>query len=178
MGQPYDYYQLFGRNLLAIKRDGEVYSFNIEDCAPMPTQMPSLSMAPTTCYGIDMRYVYGRGPRKISWYLERISTDGDFVVVGSYEKHDTQAASYAESMCLLEGEYKFSIQLSTCGRCGLHLYHNITTSNGVLIGEAEDIRHEEVTRVTTFSLPFVPAPSAVPAISQSPSSSLSPSIGM
>ena len=42
----YNNYQLSGRNLL-VTQDDEVFSFNVEDCAPTPTQTPSISIAPT-----------------------------------------------------------------------------------------------------------------------------------
>jgi len=48
----HDRYQISDRNLLAIDMNGEFYSFNLEDCAPMSTQAPSLSMAPTASHSL------------------------------------------------------------------------------------------------------------------------------
>jgi len=179
-------YALSGRDLLATTPDGGVHAFNIEGCAPTPTQMPSLSIAPTACYEIEIVIDYDQLPQQTSWEIRRNGMDGDFVSLKSYKELDGGAPSYTESICLQEGEYEFIIYDTgtdsaigygdngiCCGYYG-EGHYNVTSPNGALIAEGGEFEREESTR---FSLPFVPAPSGVPspAPSQAPSSSLSPS---
>jgi len=220
---PYDDYQLSGRSLLATNGN-EVYAFNIEDCAQaMPTQTPSLSMAPTTSpttypsvspssppsmvpssssspsmspsssmapstspssspsmspspsmapsssfsptetwFCIEIAVVYHDYPQYTSWELQRVVYDdgGGNELVKSLQASlgDT---THAESICLQEGEYEFTIRdywgNGLCCESG-EGHYNVTSSNGALIAEGGDFSYSET---TTFSIPFAPTPPAV-----------------
>ena len=85
LDKSYKFYELSGSTLLAASLN-DIYSFNIEGCAPMPTQMHSTSMAPTTCYLIKITTVHDAYPSETSWKLHRIGANGDDSGVKSYEK--------------------------------------------------------------------------------------------
>jgi len=165
LDKAYPYFSLSGRNLLAIA-EHEVYSFNIERCTQaMPTQMPTLSMAPTICYPVEIAIVYDGAPDETSWEVQRIGADGSGNVLKSYEEVDGDATSYTESLCLQEGEYEFTIYDSisydlTGDGISLPGHYNVT-SNGALIALGGEFERNDSTR---FSLPFVPASSSVPSV--------------
>mmetsp|Transcript_39317 Transcript_39317/g.70822 ORF Transcript_39317/g.70822 Transcript_39317/m.70822 type:complete len:355 (-) Transcript_39317:170-1234(-) len=90
----------------------------------------------------------------------------------SYIEFDRGATTYTESICLPEGEYEFTFYDRNSRH--YHAHYNIR-SNGVLISKGGGFISMEAAR---FLLPFVFVPSAVPSLSQTPSSSSFPSISM
>ena len=86
--------------------------------------------------------------------------------------------TYVESICLKEGEYRFTSFDVWDGICCIFGdgHYNVTTSYGVFIAEggmfSEIFSRNES---TTFTMPFVKAPSSIPSISRSSASSSSPS---
>ena len=124
---------------------------------PMPTQMVTLSIEPTTCYLIDVVIVYDWAPIQSSWTLQRISAFGDSSLVKTYEEANWIARSYTESMCLPAGEYEFTIYDSAgdgiC--CDWGDGHYNVTSVGELIAQGGDFEEKET---TIFSIPFISAP--------------------
>jgi len=124
---------------------------------PMPTQIVSSSIAPTTCYLIEVVIIYDWAPIQSSWTLQRISAFGSSALVKTYEEASWIARSYTESMCLPAGEYEFTIYDAAgdgiCCDWG-DGHYNVTTSNGTLIAHGGAFESEETTR---FSLPIVPS---------------------
>ena len=113
LGESYESYGLSERNLITMKYNdiSELYefnSFNIEDCTQeMPTSSPSLSIAPTSCYSIKITIQYDYFARHISFELEQISLAGDDYMIKTHQAGTEHF--YNESICLQEGEYKFTI---------------------------------------------------------------------
>jgi hypothetical protein len=159
--------------------------------SPSSSSVPSSSSAPTeTCYWIDITIVYDSYPEETwleLWKSVDVSQDYEVtrsqmeVEPGNYELvklHDASLGDtfYSESICLQEGEYRFTIFDIAWGNgicCGYGSgNYNVTTSNGVLIEEGGEFSYTES---TTFSIPFITAPSSMPSISRSPASSSSPS---
>ena len=53
LDQSYNHYQISGQTLIAVDKN-EVYAMNITNCTPpIPTQIPSVSLAPTPCYWVE-----------------------------------------------------------------------------------------------------------------------------
>jgi hypothetical protein len=159
--------------------------------SPSSSSVPSSSSAPTeTCYWIDITIVYDLYPEE-TWLELWKSVDfgQDYEVTRSQKEvgpvnyelvklHDASLGDtlYSESICLQEGEYIFTIfdiawGNGICCEYGSGNY-NVTTSNGVLIAEGGMFFFAEN---TTFTIPFITAPSSMPSISRSPASSSSPS---
>jgi len=157
-------YQISGRNLLATIGN-MVYFYNIQKCTQsIPTQTPSISIAPTMCYGIEISVIYSTGTQifDTSWELQRIDTFGNALVVKTYDA--LSGALHSESLCLSEGEYEFSI----FDWAGFEGRYNVMSINGTLIAQGEDFGGRRTKR---FSLPFVAtsaAPFVSPAVSSSP----------
>ena len=159
--------------------------------SPSSSSVPSSSSAPTeTCYWIDITIVYDLYPEEIWLELwKSVDVGQDYEVTRSqkevgpvnYELVKLHEASlgdtlYSESICLQEGEYIFTIfdiawGNGICCQYGLGNY-NVTTSNGVLIAEGGMFFFAES---TTFTIPFITAPSSMPSFRRSPASSSSSS---
>ena len=142
----------------------------------VPSASPSSSVSPTeTCYWIEIEVVYDEFPAESSWELLRVDTIDDAIERKSYAAADGDTL-FTESMCLQEGEYKFTIRDSQgdgiCCDSGEGSYN--VTSNGELVVLGGEFGYNET---KTFSIPFVPASSAVPSLSQPPSPYVFPSMG-
>ncbi len=158
--------------------------------SPSSSSVPSTSSAPTeTCFWIEITIVYDSFPEETWLELwKNVDVGQDYegtrshkeVEPGNYELvklHDASLGDtlYSESICLQEGEYRFTIfDVWINGICcdfGSGNY-NVTTSNGVLIAEGGMFYSAES---TAFTIPFITAPSSMPSISRSPAASSSPS---
>eukprot|EP00581_Thalassiosira_minuscula_P016984 CAMPEP_0183715014 /NCGR_PEP_ID=MMETSP0737-20130205/9391_1 /TAXON_ID=385413 /ORGANISM="Thalassiosira miniscula, Strain CCMP1093" /LENGTH=1000 /DNA_ID=CAMNT_0025944065 /DNA_START=55 /DNA_END=3054 /DNA_ORIENTATION=- len=151
MGQSFEKYQVSGRDVVATKQNN-IYFFNVEDCAPTPTQMPSSSFAPTTCSCVEITSL------QCSWDLR--SNDDD-VVLKSHKEYDMNESStpFQESMCLQEGEYLFSVYCAGDGEC----QYTVTSNDALIAGSSEYSGDgEEI----SFSIPFIPAPSSSSPVGQ------------
>jgi hypothetical protein len=142
---------------------------------PSSSLVPTLSSAPTKkCYWIDISIVYDDYPEETWWELWKIVEEEP-----SYEfvkLHDALPGdiNYTKSLCLEDGEYKFTIfdvwLNGLCCDLGVGHY-NVTTSRGVLIAEGRMFTNFD--EITFFTIPFVVAPSAMPSMSRSPASASS-----
>ena len=128
----YSSYQISGRSLLTTgyERDWnislteafshQIFAFNIEGCTQsMPTQLPSMSPAPTIalseekCYPIDVEVLFDSTPGNTAWEIIKKTegtVTGDGMIVKSYEGTWLDA-SKAKSwkVCLPQGQYDFRI---------------------------------------------------------------------
>ena len=87
--------------------------------------------------------MYDSGPLPTSWEVYLVADNADDKLVASSSESDKKAMFHTESICLLEGKYKFIISDG---------YYYVTTSNGVLIAEGG---YFEKSESITFSIPFV-----------------------
>jgi len=172
------YYHISGRNLMATWGN-DVYAFKIEDCAPTPTQVPSVSVQPTVCYPLEVAIVYDMTPHQTSWDLRKIGERGDDEILFGYSGHDDQKVTLTpriDQMCLQEGVYEFTIyDTYDNGRTGgvvgfaQRAYYNLTSEGHLIVhgGDFESFRESK-----RFQLPIT---SPAPTSSQAPSSSFVPS---
>ena len=95
-------------------------------------------------YCIEISVVYNDSPSNTSWELQRVVDDdggGNELVKSLQASRDD--TSHAESICLQEGEYKFTIFDSVLGICCKYGegHYNVTSSNGAVIAEGGDFRY-------------------------------------
>ena len=140
---------LSGRTLISYG-SSEVNYFNLESCLPTPSQMPSMSMVPTaspsmtpsssaspsvtptmtvfpteTCYSIIITVSGDCSTISSGAYLESEIGAGSVPV---WQVDDLCCGeTHTETLCLPEGEYKFSV-------INVGEYYNVTTLKGELIG--------------------------------------------
>jgi hypothetical protein len=149
------------RNALISTIDS-VFISNVEECAMMPSSVPSeppTSTPTTTCWWIELFVEHYHG-NKPTWQFEKLnSTDGNdssvevessiptlrptwsaWAVVGYDPYHLT---SEEERKCLREGIYQFTIYNDP-------LFYNLT-SNGNVIAEGREFGFKDS---TTFQIPF------------------------
>jgi hypothetical protein len=176
------------RKVMAVT-DVDVHFFDIDECEPMPTSVPSESpsLSPSeTCYWVQITTRFYRGnPPKWSFNettqmannnepLPNIPTSyptsrptWDYYLVG-IEYPDPMDIFYRiDGECLKAGSYDFTIYNDP-------VYYNIS-SNGQLIAEGGDFGYKLTLR--EFDIPYygLRFPSTSPSTSSSPSISVSPS---
>ena len=104
------------------------------------------------CYQIEITIEYDGYPAETSWALHRLVYDGgDDELVDSHAGSSGET-SFNQTLCLLEGEYDFTI-IDPDGICcsyGQGSY-NITTPNGGVLAEGGEFRGSES---SVFVFPF------------------------
>lgn len=180
MDQSYNSYQLNGADLVAAD-DNSVYHMNIEGCAPTPTQVPSMSNAPTTCYEIELTVVYDNVPCETSWELRKIGSNKDEpVVLEKYQGTYGNSASM-EQRCLQEGTYEFAIYDTEGNGLMGGAHYNITSLDGSFISGKGDFKYSDTARFfiplgRTLTPSFSRTPSLAPSATNFPSVKSSVSI--
>ena len=143
-----------------VSTERDVYMYNIDECAPMPSSTPSSSPShsPTvTCFWIEVSAEhYHANPPK--WSVEHVKfTDSEpsesnvvptqrptFIGSTIYAGYDPYHLAYtSEEMCLQEGEYQLTIFNDP-------LSYNIS-SYGNIIAEGGNFGYKES---TVFTIPF------------------------
>ncbi|ACI64079.1 predicted protein [Thalassiosira pseudonana CCMP1335] len=164
------------RKVMAVT-DVDVHFFDIDECEPMPTSLPSESpsLSPSeTCYWVQITTRFYRGnPPKWSFNETTQMANNNEPLPNIPTTYPTSRPTYnhvisipglspwdiiyrIDGECLKAGSYDFTIYNDP-------VYYNIS-SNGQLIAEGGDFGYKQTTKV--FFIPY---------ISSSPSMSLSPS---
>mmetsp|Transcript_55193 Transcript_55193/g.117327 ORF Transcript_55193/g.117327 Transcript_55193/m.117327 type:complete len:343 (+) Transcript_55193:1446-2474(+) len=119
----------------------------------VPTRAPSQSFSPSeTCSWLIVQVEFDWLLWPISWEIRRILASGDAAVVGEGKDGGAQGA-YADSVCLIDGQYEFTISSDWTGRGAVFpgRYSLALLLTGDLIVHGESIREEQR---TPFQLPF------------------------
>jgi hypothetical protein len=140
----------------------EVYMYNVDECASMPTSTPSESPSSnptTTCFMIEIYTQYYHANTPV-WTVEQLNeTNSDESILTSESSAPTRRptlefyavvgydpfklTSSGERKCLQEGSYEFTIYNDP-------LFYNLT-SYGNLIEEGYEPGYRESTK---FQVPF------------------------
>lgn len=120
-----------------------------------PTLAPTLSASPTeTCTVIDITVAFDEFPYETSWDIQKINTVGGNEVLKYFDGvNDAEGTVRKESVCLIDGLYRFTIYDSI----GDGIYppgnYNVTTNGNIIVRDNDFSISEES---TTFSIPFTP----------------------
>eukprot|EP00581_Thalassiosira_minuscula_P012318 CAMPEP_0183719330 /NCGR_PEP_ID=MMETSP0737-20130205/12322_1 /TAXON_ID=385413 /ORGANISM="Thalassiosira miniscula, Strain CCMP1093" /LENGTH=959 /DNA_ID=CAMNT_0025949047 /DNA_START=197 /DNA_END=3076 /DNA_ORIENTATION=- len=139
-------------------RPSEISSFLpsiVPSITPYPSQLPTVSVAPTTCTNLEIKVVFDE-PSDMTWSIERmvdaplfLSTyhmEGTFLLK-SYTS-ESGAVSYIDEVCLQDGDFVFRIA-KNWGATVPNVYF---TSNGKRI-VPDDWMHCDWEYLETFSFP-------------------------
>ena len=133
----------------------------------------SLLSSTTTSNCIEVNITYDDYPIETSWDLYRIDT-GDSELIQSHTASDGDTF-YSKSICLADGEYKFTIY-DTDGICcddyGDGNYTILSEDDGVVIAKGGDF---ELSESILFLMPYIPYPSMSPSVSNRPTMTNVPS---
>jgi len=163
-------YSPFGAMIPLMSYEGAGFFHCLEE-TPRPSTSPSSSSLPTLtpsngCIPIVVNILTDEHPDEISWTIYKVAdintSEEKNLFTKRSERYSEEKSSYSQTVCLLEGEYKFAIN----DYDGIELpgYYNITYY-GELITAGGDFERSEV---TSFSIPWNPSPSASPSPSSSP----------
>lgn len=130
--------------------------------APSSSIAPSSSLAPsaspTTCFWVEISVTLFHNSTEHAWKLLKINNDvGDGDEIKSYVGEQDGGTSHSESMCLLEGEYEFTIKFDSeeegggGGVCCEGEYN--ITSNGQLIAQGKEFLQQYLAVTSRFSIP-------------------------
>jgi len=184
-------YQISGRNVMVTGHDKhgnkdasasedmvhDIFAFSLDDCIQqkMPTQFPSLTMATTPpasavpCYEINVTVTFHLFPGHTSWDIKKDlgeSGSGSSVIIKSYQgAWNDLSETRSWSICLQEGQYKFTIYDSEGN-------YSVTSGDRVIAtGNEFGDSH-----VTSFPMPYDLAPSTMSSTSHVPPATLSPTV--
>ena len=194
LDQSYDSYQLSGRTLVVVDQS-DVISMDIAECThPVPTQVPSASGAPTSCYPVEVQFVTenlgyiqvinGNYP----WWEATVQTDDSTVknYADTFANHDDRRRLAAwtvqgvdldmnDSLCLGPGRYQFVFAVDAKDNDNFNIYYSVKSGGGI-IAQEQVLGEVAKEKVVVFDIPFNPtlinSPSDKP--SRSPSTTPSP----
>ncbi|KAL9183264.1 hypothetical protein ACHAXT_005051 [Thalassiosira profunda] len=162
LDESYSHYQLSGRTLIAADQN-EVYSMDIAGCTQaLPTQMSSISSAPTTfeCFWINVTIVTMSNINSGLWEAaiqtrDLIASDSTNIVTYSDETDDSWEDQLwmEKSTCLRPGQYQFTFHGEGSRFTDRHYR---VESNGLLIAQEKvSLSYGEIDNVHPFDIPFI-----------------------
>ncbi|KAL7549388.1 hypothetical protein ACHAWF_012656 [Thalassiosira exigua] len=175
--------QISGWTLSATNRN-EVHMMNVADCTQSePTQMPSISAAPTTCYPVEFIFVDSSPSSEHNWEasLHRITSHGythvktfsDQVKDPQQVEEDDFIKVWKDSedlLCLREGRYRFTFlgqkytNYPEFEDNPLDVHYSVKSNEHVIAREGDLYSHEilytrsieEFCGVHVFDIPYDP----------------------
>jgi len=137
-------------SLIAVIASSLTSNSIVPDDTKLPPPVEPIPIVPTignyvppnkACDEVEVKINFGHYSGEISWDIKQVRTSGDDLVVSTYDAKDGEV-EHIETMCLEEGQYRFTIYDSAgdglcCDSHGGEGYYVVALNGAVILQGAE-----------------------------------------